>query len=79
MTWFCEEVIYSGSPEVRVCGGGRASGSDLALAQRNGTHVLGEVHDISKLVEVRSGVSARGQDENEGSRGGGLLEDHRQI
>lgn len=51
--------------------------SDLALAQRDYTHFLGELHDISKLVEVSSGVSTRGQDKDKGSRGGRLLEDHR--
>lgn len=54
-------------------------GPDLALAQRDGTHFLGELHDVSKLVEVCSRVSTRGQDKDEGSGGGRLLEDHRQV
>lgn len=54
-------------------------GPDLALAQRDGTHFLRELHDISKLVEVSSWVTARGQDEDEGSEGRRLLEDHRQV
>ncbi len=54
-------------------------GPDLALAQRDGTHFLRELHDVSKLVEVSSRVSARGQDKDEGSGEGRLLEDHRQV
>lgn len=46
------------------------SGSDLALTQRDGTHFLGKLHNISKLVEISSRISARGQDKDEGSGGG---------
>lgn len=49
---------------------GNPPGPDLALAQRDGTHFLREMHGVSKLVEVSSRVSARRQDENEGSAGG---------
>lgn len=52
---------------------------DLALTQRDGTQFLGELHDISKLVEVSSRVSARGQHKDEGGGGGGLFEDCRQV
>ena len=88
MAWFCEKVIHSGFPPerhretVRVSGRENPRhppGSDLALAQRDGTHFLGELHDVSKLVEVSSRVSARGQNEDEGGGGGRLLEDHRQV
>ena len=54
-------------------------GPDLALAQRDGTNFLGELHNVSKLVEVSSRVSARGHDVDEGGAGGGLLENHGQV
>ena len=88
MAWFCENVFYSAFPQGhRECKKKRKReriprhppGPDLALAQRDGTHFLGELHDIGKLVEVCSGVSARGQDKDEGSGAGRLLEDHGQV
>jgi len=57
----------------------REDDSDLALAQRDGPHFLGELHHISELVEVSSGVGTGGQDEDEGSGGGRLREDHGQV
>lgn len=43
--------------------------ADLALAQRDGGQFPGELHDISKLVEVSSGVSAGRQDKDKRDRG----------
>lgn len=43
--------------------------ADLALAQRDGAQFPGELHDISKLVEVSSGVGAGGQDKDKRDRG----------
>lgn len=45
------------------------SKTDLALAKRDGAHFLGELHDISKFVEVSSRVGARGQNKDQGSGG----------
>lgn len=74
MAWFCEKVIYSGFPPESDRESPRESeriprhppSPDLALAQRDGSHFLGELHSVSKLVEVSSRVSARGQDKDEG-------------
>lgn len=55
------------------------TGPDLALAQRDGIQFLGELHEVSKFVEVGGGISARGEDEDEGSRGGRIREDQGQV
>lgn len=51
----------------------------LALAQRNGRELLGELHFFSKLVEISSRVSAWGQHEHQGGGGSGLPEDDREV
>lgn len=43
--------------------------ADLALAQRDGAQFPGELHDISKLVKVSSGVGAGGQHKDKRNRG----------
>jgi len=79
--WFCVKVFYSAvyRRERERERERAAPGSDLALAQRDGTHFLGELHDIRKFVEVSSGVCARGEHKDEGGGEGRLLEDHRQV
>ena len=54
-------------------------GPHLALAQRDGAHLLGELHEVSKLVQVSGRISSRGEDEDEGRGGGRLLKHHGQI
>lgn len=80
MVWF---LWGSDSQTERKLEGARfpcnPSVADLALAQRDGAQFPGELHDISKLVEVSSGVGAGGQNKDKRDRGRRLLEDRRQV
>lgn len=77
MAQFNKKMFYSSFPHESTTV--KRKSSDLALAQRDGIHFFGELHNICKFVEVRRRISARGQDKDEGNGGGRVFEDHRQV